>query len=356
MKEFSRDICNSEIVLLTGAGASAPLGLRLMTSFMDLLENKVGKKSAQLMSFLRLMYESKTLPDKTSRRDLELVIEKLDDYQKFISLVKNDDYLWGRFSQIQQYKECKDLVNSLDLLTRNLIFEHYSKIDDKVVDELYTDFLTLLVHSNGNRFLPVFTTNYDQAIERFVSANSEKWSLIDGFENRTGQGHFLSLQSYNKYTHNTSNNKTDIVLFKLHGSIFWYKDKDGGEVFRMPHSSLMDPTLENILLYPAQTKNTLIEPFKTCYDYLGECLANCKVCVVVGHSFRDPYILEKIKLASKVNKSLALLVIDPRDVEKNVPSNIDKHCKWVQLRVGFGDIKEENALIEFEKRLKSLLF
>ena len=63
MKELSSDICNSDIILLTGAGASAPLGLRLMTSFMDLLENKVGKKSAHLVNFLKLLYEGKTLPD-----------------------------------------------------------------------------------------------------------------------------------------------------------------------------------------------------------------------------------------------------------------------------------------------------
>ncbi len=196
---------------------------------------------------------------------------------------------------------------------------------------------------------------YDRVIERFVMTNSTKWSLVDGFANLPGHGDCWNEQVYHTYISNTRHdNRKDIVLLKLHGSIFWYKRKGDDEIFRMPHSSRRDITLENVLLYPAQTKNTLIEPFKTCYDYLGECLANCKVCVVVGHSFRDPYILEKLKYAANKNGRFALLVIDPGNVEGKVLS-IGKHCKWVPHKVGFGNIKIGNTLVEFERGLRSLL-
>ncbi len=39
---LSPDICGSKVILFLGAGASAPLGLRLMDSFMDLLVKQMG--------------------------------------------------------------------------------------------------------------------------------------------------------------------------------------------------------------------------------------------------------------------------------------------------------------------------
>ncbi len=159
MKGLSRDICNSDIVLLTGAGASAPLGLRLMTSFMDLLEEEVRDRSPKLMALLRGIYTDKHSKNEGARRDLELLLERLEEYDKFNELVQKDVNLQQRFQGIGVYQEFASLANELDKLTRDLIFKHYSEIDNKEVSRLYTDFLNILVNNNGGRFLPIFTTN-----------------------------------------------------------------------------------------------------------------------------------------------------------------------------------------------------
>src|SRR3989338_5578712 len=120
MEGLSQTICKSNIVLLTGAGASAPLGLRLMASFMDLLEEKMQKydmaDQLDLKGFLGKIYESKAWSGMKLGRDLESVLERLEDYQKWISLVEIDRNLSKRISQYDQYNhitKCASLLNSL---------------------------------------------------------------------------------------------------------------------------------------------------------------------------------------------------------------------------------------------------
>lgn len=76
--------------------------------------------------------------------------------------------------------------------------------------------------------------------------------------------------------------------------------------------------------------------------------------MVVGYSFRDPYISEKIKLATDINKDLTLVVIDPGDVEKQVLSCLTKGGKWIPFKIGFEAIKREDQRILLRDSLSRL--
>ena len=106
-----------------------------------------------------------------------------------------------------------------------------------------------------------------------------------------------------------------MVLFKLHGSTNWFRDNTTNPP-RILKSELQihlpeDPNYENLLIYPAKRKILLADPYFTAYDYFQRTLERCKLCVVIGYSFRDYDALSRLRSAALLNKRLKLLLVDP---------------------------------------------
>jgi hypothetical protein len=113
---------------------------------------------------------------------------------------------------------------------------------------------------------------------------------------------------YHRFSLSVSGTKpVTLVLFKLHGSVFWQKSEEQIVFNRQP--SLEE--IEYVLLYPMQTKTIVEDPFLTCYNYFEECLRNAKLMIAIGYSFGDDYLNQVIARCQSANPDLEIMVFNP---------------------------------------------
>jgi hypothetical protein len=301
--QLSGDICGSRLLLFLGAGASVTLGLRLMGPFMELLEQDMG---SALLEFMGEMFK---VPG--AHRDLEILFETIEKYESTASWCAGQP-AWKHAISTQQFSDFLGNVKQIKRHASDLVVSHYSQVDPSSALRLYKDFLLLLLESNSPRHLPVFTTNYDTAIEDFVDAAGDEFQLLDGFS--SGSRREWSPEILHKYRAKSANaQRYRILLFKLHGSSTW---RVNARTRKYTKESTAEPAgegsgYENALVWPGLTKTIKKGPYETHYAYLEKCLRHAQLCVVVGFSFRDERVLAHFMGGLEANQALRIAVIDP---------------------------------------------
>jgi hypothetical protein len=160
--------------------------------------------------------------------------------------------------------------------------------------DLYTQLLNIVamrgdvsVTVNEHR---IFTTNYDRIIEEFC-AHSEAFQIRDGFDYDAKRKRTLwRPRSFEMPV--PPGAETPIKLFKLHGSLNWKSSEYGIEQV-LPESRFAEPTpvyKEDLLIYPGSKERPDREPFRTLYDLFESSMRETDRCLVIGFSFRDPYL------------------------------------------------------------------
>jgi len=300
-EQLSPDICDSKVILFLGAGASAPLGLSLMGTFMDRLEESM---PPGLSSVLKQVYA-----DADTSRDLEILLERLEDYDKFEAFTKNDPN-WSGLVHRGKVDNLMGQVRDIRKRAENLVVTHYAGVEHDSVASLHGQFIPLLLESNTPGHLPIFTTNYDTAIEDLVDARSSDFSLVDGFTE--GNQRYWLPTVFDHYRAQ-SNARRTLLLFKLHGSSTWRLNKKTDQVTKECISEPMSDAsdYENALVRPTQTKTIKEGPYETNYRYLRECLSHAELCVVIGFSFRDEVVRRHFAEALAENGRLSVALIAP---------------------------------------------
>jgi hypothetical protein len=332
--ELSPDICGSKVILFLGAGASAALGLDLMDSFMDRLERSIPEHRGVLQQ----MYTARG-----GKRDLEILFHRLEDYGTVEDYCQNDPN-WTNTVTPNKVVTLMTHVQAIKERTEDLVVRHYSVVNSGDAVALYTDLVTGLLERNTPRHLPVFTTNYDTAVETFVDGVDQDLQLVDGFS--TGQVlEWLPDQEFDQYQYSVRGAPSrTVLLFKLHGSCTWYRRinneaviKAGGVHVRLSE----DPELDNALVWPRETKHIPEGPYRVNYQYLRGCLAQASWCVVIGFSFRDAetrrYFLDS--LAS--NAGLRLVIIDPsaeRLIGDTLGLEVGKRVNAIATKFGLDEL------------------
>jgi len=326
---YSDSIIEAPVIFFLGAGASGPLGMPLMREFIDKLEATAGFKEQPL--FTKIV---------SRERDLEFLFEELEEWA-------GKDYYAPRpiggvisppggplesgligASDSRFQDGLRSLIREAERLQAQLkreVFNTYrniSKPDEAL--RLFTPLFEAIPRGReATRYpLVVFTTNYDPSIETFCTLSSETYRLHDGFFHDQGRMAYVWQRSaFDEFS--PSANKTDVILFKLHGSTNWTKAQ--GIVTRSPVSIFVegDAAHENMLIYPAKRKVALEDPFFAGYDYFQSCAERSQICVVIGYSFRDYDALTKLMSASISNPKLTVLVVDP---------NAAKLCRELRAR------------------------
>lgn len=195
------------------------------------------------------------------------------------------------------------------------IIQHYSHVSHDQVIKLYEPLFDAIFSGIGTDHdcLPIFTTNYDPAIETFCSTKADEYHLTDGFKHEAALRDYVwDPSAFNDFA--LAPHKRNIVLFKMHGSVDWIHNKNRGAIVRsQPFHQMIDSgTYKNIMIYPATNKVANDDPYYTAYDYYGRCCERSQLCVVIGYSFRDYDALSKLRSAASYNPVLKLLVIDPQ--------------------------------------------
>lgn len=319
-------IVGTPITVFLGAGASRPLGKRLMGEFIDYLRTKQEFATNQLFQAI-VAKES----------DLEFLFEELDEWigkryfaEADLITPKGIEYppvmtpnapamslshVRGR--SIAAFRgDLRELINQAGELRSQLrreVFFAYRDIEDRrSVAGLFKPVFDFVSAKTGLTYpLVIFTTNYDPSVETFKEFAGAQYALRDGFvHDENSSAYVWDRTCFDEFK--LSLNMRDIVLFKIHGSTNWTKTDIG--IVKSPARVYVndDSAHENVLIYPARRKVAIEEPFFTGYDYFQKCMEKCRFCVVIGYSFRDYDALTKLMSAARSNERLKVVVLDPR--------------------------------------------
>jgi SIR2-like domain len=99
----------------------------------------------------------------------------------------------------------------------------------------------------------------------------------------------------------------DIYLYKLHGSIDWYRDKDQGNILKLSAAPHASPDL----IFGTDYKMQYIDPYLFyAYEFRRYSLES-RVILAIGYSFRDDHINGIIAQALQNNPNRILLAVSP---------------------------------------------
>jgi len=295
------------VAFLFGAGASVEAGVPDTVRLIEQFRNK--DADPKVSAFLDRLSQWAQQQKRTV--DIELVLETLQRLADW-----NEDPLSG-------FAENPVMVEGIDphaLLARLRDF-----IKEKVlVDASRIDYLKpLRGFVDAYRPLHIYSANYDTAIEVFCAENKLKYR--DGFDEAWNPGVF-------------DEPNADLRLFKLHGSVTWYRS-NRGRFLKIPvllkESSVELVTKERaeaLMLYPAQ-KFEYVEPLFELLLETKRRLADCQVLIVVGYSFRDEHIRRLLWDIAREYPEFHVILISPDAREI--------YCKRLHL---YEDNKTESSL------------
>jgi len=229
--------------------------------------------------------ESKQITlDKTSM-SVELLIEL---YRKIIASIGEI----VRFGYDSETCEFGSIENPLiDIKNHSLFFSALKKVKkDRLTSHTF------------------FTTNYDTLIEDGLSISQMDYK--DGFLG----GSIGFWRPDHSFIEKSSPEVFNI--FKLHGSIDWYKEND--ILYRVRYGSKYLSSNENIIIYPQATKyaETAKNPFLNHMSHFREVLFQNKDNIMIfnGYGFGDEHINLEIKQALESTKSKTTFIITVKEL------------------------------------------
>jgi hypothetical protein len=235
-------------------------------------------------------------------------------------------------------KLCSSLVTTI----KETIFNVYQFRPKSLA--LYSELMSTLAEISKQTVHYVYTTNYDRVVEEFC-ANTQGFQVVDGFaiDPRSRR----SLWNPRVFEQPTSEEAGTVKLFKLHGSLNWLQSQFGIEQV-MTERILQEPTpvyKKNLLIYPGTKTPPEEEPFKTLYERFETHMRQTDRCLVIGFSFRDPYLNRVFRdfvrsgkgqllvMSSNCNRTVAsLLGIDEDGLSSYIGGN-----NFVPIPCHFGD-------------------
>lgn len=167
----------------------------------------------------------------------------------------------------------------------------------KFVQAIYANRSNLLSRSK----LTFFSTNYDTLLEDALGL--EKFTVVDGF---SGGAIAYWNPQFEFQDINSLPNKC--LLYKLHGSIDWYRDENKGLV-RSRYGTKYLANKSEIMIYPQATKyvETQKDPFSYLFYGFRSALNSSEdnVLITCGYSFGDDHINAEIEaaLSSRSNRT-----------------------------------------------------
>ena len=346
--------------IFLGAGASAAFGYPTTKGFMDQCRTTVKGKEGELLS---------TLVEVPNISDVEPVLDILDQ----IVTTESPILKYLEYRQVQlptkpsyfgvsnsSWNDFKKLADSLRRMIHEELFRQY-QFDPKKADairKLYHE--TLNAISKDASIAQVFTTNYDSLIEEAL-AGSKEFALTDGFH--TSQYNAVWDGSFDTTGVKFGLKGRYVCLYKLHGSLSWRTDKDSGNIVRVgteeKATGYSKKLGENILLYPASKSPPIADPYGILYSHFSNKLNSTNICVVIGFSFRDPFINTVFIDYLRRSQGNVIIIVSPSADEcaKSLLGSLESSPlgeRVIKLPNKFGD-PYTTALIKatIEKRLSA---
>ena len=285
------------ISLFLGAGASVPFGMPTTEQF---------KKELSGIPEIQDQAIMKKLLSAPGFEDIEHVLRAIEDIEDIKEHGKMFlEHLLFTFEPKPEGISFDELLNGLRSC-RHTIIEHVYKLylfDNTRREQVKTHYDPIFKILDGKK-IHVFTTNYDQVVEEYVQKN-DRLTPNDGFDyDKSTTKHVFNP---NYFDTNSNDGKTQVNIYKLHGSLNW--KKMNGKIIRREREERNQNESENILIYPTlNPKNGLDkEPHKTISSKFKAHIENADVFIVIGYSFRDDYINDIFKEFVELGKRLIII-------------------------------------------------
>lgn len=276
----------SEIIFLTGAGASMPTGVPGMAGMASKFEEYVAGRD-------RLTHAYKLLLDFGASRDVEELLELANDVVEFPDS-KLNRLVRKTVAPQEGKKKLRDfrlrLLDNVDKITdfREELLDWITAVclefDRPTAEYLYSDIVGLAAQKN----LPVFTTNYDAVLDHV--ARDLGIPIVDNF---------VAGQHGRQFWDETlsSFHGDGLKLVKIHGSIEWHATENG--VIEKLHEpaprNREGKELTQLLIFPTRFKDIYEQNYFPLYTAFTRTLGNASTLIIVGHSLRDEYLLAAIR-------------------------------------------------------------
>ena len=275
-----------QIGLLLGAGASSCMGLPTTKEIMDDVENDLCKN-----------YVYQYLKSQEKFEDLEHLFEFFKLEGKKAPLIDNSDLLENARIPIPDggitVREYFNTVNALRAKLRGLLVQKYhlrsEDIDKQKLNSVYGSLLNFCFQDTSD--LDIFTTNYDNLIEKFCELNTNDYHYVDGFE---VDGDNLVFNDSALTKSFEEENRRIVRLYKIHGSVDWGNAIDSGikPIVRKYYDKDIDGPL---IIEPDLTKNPEKGfPINHLYKQFAKKFLKYELCIIIGMSLRDRHINEII--------------------------------------------------------------
>ena len=264
--------------------------------------------------------------------DIQQLIENHEDWKMYRELyfylrssIHYSDGIFGRFDEPFNVEKLLIVISEIEKRDKNIMYPFIGTWNNRLLDLAGTNFENItkfqkLIRKQLNEWvriknyekasyyqgfdslqgeigemLKVFTLNYDLCFER---ALKDKRIIEIGFNKETRDWHSSNFD-------NTSGKH--FFLYKLHGSIDWYK-KEGDNKLYVSDDSVEKPEL----IFGIEHKLTSLDPYFYYSSKLRDaCINEAKLIVTIGYSFADDYVNTIFSQSLKSKEDLRLLCVTP---------------------------------------------
>jgi hypothetical protein len=348
-------ITRAPILLLTGAGASVPLGRYTTLEFWRQFQTKLYRLPPDIPTEAKQLAQQLAIWGAAADTDIEKVLSLLQRNAADAERLRGDSFFMQ--SVLNNYPDSIARYEAANRRMRDMVQDeviaHYSTVDADQAAALYkpliADFKSwfqTIPHVGGT--IPFFTLNYDRAVEAAASGLDVR--CVDGLGDQRGATERRwSRARFERYEE--GNHGATVVLVKLHGSVRWGWQGDiGGNIVELSAGVGRDPgNLKHVVLYPTELpKPMYVEPFRTGYRIFRECLNHACILFVIGCSLRDQEIRTSISDAMDDNTELHVVVLGPEANHQKTADDLGLDPKRVAgVRKPFETLVQADAEKEF---------
>ncbi len=326
-KHFGTD----KIIVLLGAGASCDAGIKNSFQMIQEIEKKLDEDWKEFKNLYNYIESSHVRLERIKNvrlREITFNIENLVGLLDTIIRISTKEFEGYNFVGAWE----KELIGVAGIsMEKALAFKNeiLKKLKEKWLSpgdfKTATSYYKKLAATGYNSYLKIFSLNYDMCVEHNMEAEGRR--IERGFnEDR--------IWDYRRYDFQ-KDDAADFYLYKLHGSLDWYRDEESRLTF-VDGVQTIDPQKMEII-FGVQNKLQSYDPFNFYFYAFREACFAAELIIVSGYGFFDKHINDNLANAFKINPKRKLLI----NCYNTLQSFTDeKYKEEIGKRLGIVDIND----------------